>query len=129
MNTSLLESIYNNLQSAVSGVTNSQVFYLTVPNDEYLSDLVVVYSIRNNQNVDTFDTKEANKTYELTVKINHPTTEAILTNKVFIVSKIYDLININSAIKCLSMTDDDLFYDFELKIYTDYLKFDLQYSE
>ncbi len=127
MTKALLDSIYTQINKAVSGTT-SNIHFLLLPNEELLKVFTVVYAIRNTNNENTFSSKETVKTYQLEVRVNFTSIQSILTNKVFITERLYELPEQNSSVKYISLTDEDLLWDFDLKIYTGYLRFNLEYS-
>jgi hypothetical protein len=129
MKKDLLESIYGQIKKAVSGYTKTDIYYSVLPNEDLLKKYSIVYTVSNSSNTDTFDTKEEVKNYLLTVQINNPTTNPIVDSIVFIKQKAYGLASVNSSIKMVTLNDEDLFYDFDLKIFTGYLKYNIQYTQ
>jgi len=129
MKKDLLDSIYNQIKKAVSGYTKTDVYYSILPNEDLLKNYSVVYNVSNASNVDSFDTKEKVKNYLLTIQINNQTTNQIIDSIVFIKAQVYGLTSVNSSIKMITEIDEDLFYDFDLKIFTGYLKYNIQYAQ
>ncbi|MBS1949849.1 MAG: hypothetical protein OJF59_002521 [Cytophagales bacterium] len=127
MNQPLLTAIENALYSAVSGNTKT-LYYDALPNQDLLTQYSVVYSVRNQNNQPTFDRKDAVKNYSLTVQINNPNKAPIVSSSVFINSNVLSLYKANSFISIVTTENEELFYDPELKIFTGYLRFNMQTS-
>ncbi len=128
MNKDLLNSIYQQLQSGGSGYTKSDIYYEILPNEDLLKKYSIVYTLANINNTNTFDTVELVKDYQLMIQINSPTSQPIIDSIVFIKSKIKNLTNVNTSIAYLSVLDENLQYDFDLKIFTGFLKYIIQYT-
>jgi|SRR5579859_6988102 len=129
MKKDLLNSVYTQIKSAVSGYTKTDIYYEILPNEELLKSYTVVYTVINTSNVDSFDKKETVKNYLLTVQINNPTTNQIIDSLVFIKQKMYGLTSVNSSVIYVKETDENLAYDFDLKIFTGFVKFDISYIQ
>jgi hypothetical protein len=127
MNKSLSISIYNQIRNAISGSTD-QVYYDHLPSEELLSELTVVYSLNNTDNLLTFEDQEAGKTYQCEVQINDTTSDQFETYSVFIKRSLYDLVKVNQRVKHVKLLNEDVFYDDELFIWTEYLRFEVQYT-
>ena len=127
MNKALTENIYSALRVAVSGLTQHIYFY-QLPNEELLSELTVVYTVENTSNLFTFEDPEAAKTYSLTVQINDVSASQFSDLTVFIKESIYGLTVSNERVKHIRLNNEELFYDDELNIWTQYLRFEIQYS-
>jgi hypothetical protein len=126
VNQTLLESVYNQIKSAVSATTE-HVYFLFLPSEELLQeDLTITYELNNTDNEDTFDSKEALKYYSLRIKMNAPTVRSFSNSSVFIKGNIYVLNQINSDVKQIRLVTEEVFYDSELKVFTEYLQFELQ---
>lgn len=126
MNTILQNNIYSQLKSAVSGET-SHVYFLYLPSTELLEEITVVYELNNSENEDTFDSKEATKIYGLRVQINAPTSSLFGDISIYIKAKVYNLVQVDENVKHVKLLDEQLFYDDELKVFTEFLRFEIQY--
>jgi len=127
MDSQLLIDVYNQIVKAVSGTTN-EVHFLFLPDEKLLKKVTVTYEMNNTANDDTFDSKEAIKTYSLKIRLNAPQSSLFGNLSIYIKQFIYQLKNINSSIKYINLKTDELFYDNELKVYTDFLNFEIQYT-
>jgi hypothetical protein len=128
MKKDLLDSIYNQIKQAVTGYTSTDVYYTILPNVELLKGYSIVYNVSNAANVDSFDTKERLKFYLLSVQINNTQSQPIIESLVFIKAKLLILASVNNNVHYINVTDEDLAYDFDLKIFTGIIKFNLWYS-
>jgi hypothetical protein len=121
MNQQLLKAIYDQLKAA--NVTQ-YVYFLLLPSEDLLQQLTATYELNNIENEDTFDSQEAQKTYRLKIKINAPSTDLITTNSIYIKQKVYALKGMNN-IKHVKLIIEDLFYDSELKVYTEFQEYEI----
>jgi hypothetical protein len=123
MNQAVLTAIYNQLKAA--NVTQ-YVYFLQLPSEELLQQLTVTYELTNTSNEDTFDTKEAQKTYRLRIKINAPTASQITACSSIYKQKMYKLKG-TAGIDHVKLIDEEIFVDSELKVHTEYQAYDLIY--
>jgi hypothetical protein len=127
MNKSLLTNIYNAIKSAVSGST-SEVHFIYLPDEALLKLVSVTYQVDNTSNESTFDSLNALKVYSLKVKINAPQSSQLENLSIYIQNKIQSLTSIDNKVKYVKLITEDLFFDNELKIYTEFVSFEIQYS-
>jgi hypothetical protein len=125
VNSTLLRNVYTGLKSSLSGFT-THVYYLYLPSQELLTEFTVTYEMNNVANEDTFDSKEAVKTYSLIIKSNSPTANSFGDSSIYIKNAIYSLTN--SGVNCIKLVSEEVFYDSELNVFTEYLNFELQVS-
>ena len=127
MNKSLSVSVYNAIKSALSASTE-HVYFDHLPSEKLLSELTATYELNNSFNLLTFEDQEAGKTYFLEVKVNDMTSDLFENYSVFIKRQIYRLTQTNSRVKHISLNNEETFFDDELKIWTMYLRFEIQYT-
>jgi len=119
MNKILQDTIYSSLKEALFGTT-VDVYFLYLPNEELLKRVTCVYEINNTDNLNTFDSKEAIKAYTLRIKLNAPTSKDFSDYSDRIKSKMYTVGNM------VTLIDEELFFDSELNIFTEYLQFEVK---
>lgn len=119
MNKILQNNIYTALKNALSGTT-VDIYFLYLPNEDLLKKVTCIYEINNTDNLNTFESKEALKTYTLRIKINASTSKDFSNYSDRIKTKIYALGNM------VTLVDEEIFYDSELDIYTEYIQFEIK---
>lgn len=124
MNKQLLTTIKNAIVSAVSGTTK-QVYFDHLPDAKLLKEITVVYELKNTDNLSTFDIKELGKTYDLTIKMNSPDVSFGSLSIYNLKDRIYKL----EADHIRLIDDLDLFFDPQLEVWTQYLRFRIQVSK
>jgi hypothetical protein len=127
MNQALLTDIYNQIKKAISGST-SHIYFLYLPSEELLSEITVTYELNNTDNENTFDSKEAIKYYSLKIKLNAPTASVLENESIYIKRSIYALVNVNQKVQYINLVTEELFFDSELNVFTEFLNFEIHYS-
>jgi hypothetical protein len=120
MNLDLINAVDTAIKNAVSAST-SIVEFLYLPSEELLKKFTVVYELDNPGNEDTFEFSEAIKTYTLKVKLNAPKLSYFSSNSIYIKQRIYAL-----DVSHVKLINEQIFWDNELKVYTEYLNFQIQ---
>jgi hypothetical protein len=123
MNKVLLDNIYEQLKSVVS---NS--FFLMLPNEELLKETTVVYDLELSHTEYTFDLSDPSKTYQLTIRINAPSTNLISDKSIYVQQMVKKLTTLNSKIKYVGLIDENLTYNSELDIYTETQRYSIEYA-
>jgi hypothetical protein len=118
MNTNLQCQIFNGLKSVLSGYT-SHVYFLYLPNEKLLNCLTCVFELNNRDNIATFESKEAIKTYSLKVKLNAPDTTQFGNLSTLIKTKMY------TVGKMVRLVDEEVFYDNQLEVFTEFIQFEV----
>lgn len=126
MDNTLLQSVYNQLKSAVSATT-AHVYYLFLPSQELLAEaLTVTYEIRNTDNESLFDSRDALRYYRVRVNLNSTSPTNFGTNSIYIRGKMSALTTVNTDVKYVRLLTEDVFYDNELNVFTSFLEFEVQ---
>lgn len=121
MNKLLLDSIYSTIYATVSATTK-HVYFDFLPDQELLKQLTVVYELQNTSNEQTFDSKESNRLYELSVKINAPQLANLSSLSIYnLRESIYKL-----QVSHIRLIDEASFYDSDLKVWTNTTRFEVQ---
>jgi hypothetical protein len=127
----LLIDIRTQLRDALSAQT-THVHYDHLPNKKLLSEFCCTFEVQNNENINTFDTREAVKGYALEVKLNNPTEGEIIDAAVFIKNAIYGLMTIDSSVAMVTLDEEDFFFNSEVTqpgVWQGYFRFNLQCTD
>lgn len=134
MTNALLETIYNQLKNASTGITG-HVYYINLPDLDILStDNAIVYSLSLEDSTDTFDAKEISTTQVLEIrhiakKGSKPLNAFPDTSIYKVKAAAYGLKAVSSRIGNVSLNSNFIEYDDELETYVMNFSFDLTINE
>jgi hypothetical protein len=123
MNLTLRNGIKTSLTKSVSGLT-SNIFEDHLPNvKNLLTQLTVVYNLRNTRNANNFDGKEINKFYSLDVKFNSPDVNKLDNTSIY---SHKDRLYKELPCSYINLIDEDLLFDPAKQIWVSFYRYEIQ---
>lgn len=116
--------LHETIHAQLSG--NCNTYFYQLPNKELLGKKTVVWSLKNVRNNSTFENNEAVKEYLLQVNLNSPSINDLINADTY-KNQVNKLVG-KADIKVVSLIDEELFFDDELKIWTEIIVYELQVS-
>jgi hypothetical protein len=125
MNIQLLEDIKALIYTAT---TCENIFYYHLPGDIDLGALSITYELNLQECTDCFDGHSVEKIYGLRINLNAPQLSFFGDHSIYVERWMYRLVQRNSRVHYVKLVDENIVYDDELRIFTQFLSFTVTYS-